>query len=70
MAKKLSYDSAFAELNQILESLQAQETGLDEMSEKLKRAAELSTFCKERLRTIEAEIEKSSLSIQQDSSDA
>ena len=58
MAKKMTYDSAYAELNDILASIQSDETGLDELSEKLKRAAELSAFCKSKLRSIEEEIEK------------
>jgi exodeoxyribonuclease VII small subunit len=58
MSKKMTYDSAFAELNKILTSLQNEETGLDELSDKLKRAAELSEFCKTKLRSIEADIEK------------
>ncbi len=58
MNKKLSFDAAYAELNQILISLQSDETSLDDLSAKLKRAAELSEFCKSKLRTIEAEIEQ------------
>lgn len=58
MNKKLTYDAAFAELNQILADLQSDETGLETLSIKLKRAAELSEFCKEKLRSIEADIEK------------
>jgi exodeoxyribonuclease VII small subunit len=58
MSKKLSYDSAYAELNKILASLQSDEVSLDEISDKLKRAAELSTFCKSKLRSIEEDLEK------------
>lgn len=58
MSKKLNYDAAFNELNQILSDLQSEETGLDLLSEKLKRAAELTDFCKTKLRTIEDDIEK------------
>ena len=50
MSKKMTYDTAYAELNNILISLQSDETGLDDLSEKLKRAAELSEFCKSKLR--------------------
>lgn len=64
MAKKMTYDSAYAELNDILSSIQSDETGLDELSETLKRAAELSAFCKSKLRSIEEEIEKISPSSQ------
>jgi exodeoxyribonuclease VII small subunit len=64
MSKKMTYDTAYAELNNILISLQSDETGLDDLSEKLKRAAELSEFCKSKLRSIESDIEKVSPSEQ------
>jgi len=64
MSKKMTYDTAYAELNTILASLQSEETGLDDLSEKLKRAAELSEFCKSKLRSIEVDIEKISPSEQ------
>ena len=59
MAKKLNYDNAYEELQSILERLQSEEIGLDTLSQEIKRAAELVTFCKEKLRTIEAEIDES-----------
>ncbi|MFN8337578.1 MAG: exodeoxyribonuclease VII small subunit [Saprospiraceae bacterium] len=58
MSKKMTYDTAFAELNKILVALQSDETGLDDLSEKLKRAAELAEFCKTKLRSIEDDLEK------------
>lgn len=64
MSKKMTYDTAYAELDNILISLQSDETGLDDLSEKLKRAAELSEFCKSKLRSIESDIEKVSPSEQ------
>ena len=54
----MTYDTAFAELNKILVALQSDETGLDDLSEKLKRAAELAEFCKTKLRSIEDDLEK------------
>ena len=64
MSKKMTYDTAYAELDNILISLQSDETCLDDLSEKLKRAAELSEFCKSKLRSIESDIEKVSPSEQ------
>ncbi|MBK8514980.1 MAG: exodeoxyribonuclease VII small subunit [Saprospiraceae bacterium] len=64
MNKDLTYDSAYSELNEILAALQSEETGLDQLSEKLKRAAELTEFCKTKLRSIEMDIEKISPSEQ------
>lgn len=54
----MTYDVAYAELNRILADIQSDETGLDDLSEKLKKAAELSEFCKNKLRSIEDDIEK------------
>jgi exodeoxyribonuclease VII small subunit len=58
MSKKLTYDDAILELNKILNSLQSEETGLDKISILVKRAAELSEYCKTKLREIEEDIEK------------
>jgi exodeoxyribonuclease VII small subunit len=59
--KNMTYDAAYAELNNILSSLQKEDVSLDELSDKLKRAAELSDFCKTKLRSIEEDIEKISV---------
>ncbi len=56
--KNMTYDAAYAELNTILSSLQMEDVSLDDLSDKLKRAAELSDFCKAKLRSIEDDIEK------------
>lgn len=44
-----------AELQQIVQELQEQAVNMDELSEKVKRSAELLTFCREKLRKTEAE---------------
>ena len=54
----MTYDTALAELNDILRSLQSDEAGLDHLGQQLKRAAELTEFCKKALRSLEADIEK------------
>lgn len=59
--KNMTYDAAYAELNYILSSLQKEDVSLDDLSDKLKRAAELSDFCKTKLRSIEEDIEKISV---------
>lgn len=56
--EELSYDSALAELNQILENLQGGKTGLDSLTTQLARARELTLFCKNRLRDIEKDMEQ------------
>jgi exodeoxyribonuclease VII small subunit len=58
MSKKITYDAAYAELSQILNTLQDEDTSLDELSTLLKRANELADYCKTKLRSIEEEIEK------------
>lgn len=52
------YDRAFEELKGILEALQQDEIGVDALAEKVKRAAELITFCGDRLRKAEGEVQK------------
>ncbi|MCE2789295.1 MAG: exodeoxyribonuclease VII small subunit [Saprospiraceae bacterium] len=58
MSKKLNYDQAFAELNYILQKIQSEDVGLEELSTTLKRANELAEFCRIRLRNIEEDIQK------------
>ena len=53
-----TYESAFAELQQIVRDLQDEAVGIDELSAKIARAAELVRFCRERLRMTEEEIGK------------
>jgi exodeoxyribonuclease VII small subunit len=57
MSKKFSYDSAIKELNQIIESIQNDEIGLDQLGEMIKRANELVGKCKTKLREVDAQIE-------------
>lgn len=56
--EQLTYESAFAELQQIVRDLQDEAVGIDELSAKIARAAELVRFCRERLRMTEEEIGK------------
>lgn len=53
-----TYESAFAELQQIVRDLQDEAAGIDELTVKIARAAELIRFCRERLRMTEEEIGK------------
>ena len=54
------YDAAFGELKTILEALQQDEIGVDELAQKVKRAAELIAFCGDRLRKAEGRGSKGS----------
>jgi len=56
--EQLSYESAFAELQQIVRDLQDETVSIDELTTKIARAAELIGFCRERLRMTEEEVAK------------
>lgn len=52
-----NYESAFAELQQILQALQDESVGIDDLTAKIARANELIRFCRERLRMTEEEVQ-------------
>jgi len=52
----LNYESAWAELQQIVLALQNGSIGIDELSTQIERASELVSFCRERLRETEAAV--------------
>ena len=54
--KKQTYDSAIKELKEIVEALQQGSIGVDELSGKIKRAAELIRFCRDKLRQTEGDV--------------
>lgn len=56
--EKFSYNAAVAELEQILRALQSENTDIDAMVEKTRRAAELIRACRERLTATDAELQK------------
>lgn len=56
--KKTSYNEAFAELQQILEKIENGALDVDELTEQVKKAAELIKLCKGKLFETESEIEK------------
>lgn len=49
MPKKQSYTEAFAELQQIVNEIENDETGIDLLDIKIKRAADLLKICKDKL---------------------
>jgi len=55
--KKFSYNAAMQEVEQILASLEKNNTDVDEMSQKVKRATELLQACKQKLYQADAEIQ-------------
>ncbi|MFN4079757.1 MAG: exodeoxyribonuclease VII small subunit [Saprospiraceae bacterium] len=52
------FDSAYAELQAILEDIQNENTPLETLETKIARAGELIAFCKERLRAAGEAVEK------------
>jgi exodeoxyribonuclease VII small subunit len=54
----LTYESAYAELQQIVQDLQGEMVGIDDLALKIERAQELIRFCRERLRQVETEVGK------------
>ena len=61
MAKKktLTYSSALEELQGIMDRVENNEVDIDDLSDLVKRANELTKFCEERLKKVEGELDKS-----------
>jgi len=57
-SKQISYSRALNELEKIVSEIESEETDLDVLSEKVKRAAHLIKFCKARLRSTEEDVKK------------
>ncbi|MCK9311092.1 MAG: exodeoxyribonuclease VII small subunit [Bacteroidales bacterium] len=55
--KKFLYNAAMQEVEQILASLEKNNLDVDEMSQKVKRAAELLQACKQKLYQVDTEIQ-------------
>lgn len=58
MSKNISYTEAFEELQQIVSDIEQGEISVDELSAKVKRAAELIAICKEKLTTTGEDVNK------------
>ena len=56
--RELTYETAYAELQQIIQDLQGELVGIDDLAMKIARAQELIRFCRERLRQTEEEVGK------------
>ena len=57
-AKQMSYSRALNELEKIIAEIESEETDLDVLSEKVKRAASLIKLCRLKLRSTEEEVKK------------
>ncbi|MFT4204968.1 MAG: exodeoxyribonuclease VII small subunit [Chitinophagaceae bacterium] len=58
MAENINYTEAFQELQDIVAAMEDGDIGLDELSEKVRRAAVLIKVCKDKLTTTEEDVQK------------
>ena len=58
MSKNINYTEAFEELQEIVSEIEQGEISVDELSAKVKRAAELIKICKTKLTTTEEDVNK------------
>lgn len=56
MSKTITYAEAIEELETIVSEIENASIGVDELSEKVKRAAELIKFCRSKLTATEKEV--------------
>lgn len=54
----MTYKEAITEIEAILKSLREEQNNIDTLSERVARATELITFCREKLRKAEADVNK------------
>lgn len=58
MEENLSYTDAFSELQTIVQEIEEGEISVDELSEKVKRAAFLLKICRQKLTATEEDVNK------------
>lgn len=56
MKKEILYTEAITELEEIVSSIENEDVNVDELSVKVKRAAELINICKDKLQNTEEEV--------------
>lgn len=56
--KKISYNEAMAEIEEILEKIESEELDVDDLAEKVKRVSVLLKICKDKLTKTNEEVEK------------
>jgi len=56
--KKISYQEAITELETIVREIERESIPVDELADKVKRATELISVCRVRLKTTEADVQK------------
>ncbi|KIC89606.1 exodeoxyribonuclease VII small subunit [Flavihumibacter sp. ZG627] len=58
MENHLTYESAYAELQEIATEIENETITVDQLAQKLNRAANLIEFCQAKLRSTETEVNK------------
>ncbi|MCU0385971.1 MAG: exodeoxyribonuclease VII small subunit [Flavihumibacter sp.] len=58
METPLTYEAAYAELQEIVTALENETISVDELALKVKRATQLVEFCQQKLKSTEAELDK------------
>ena len=58
MSKDPTYGEAMAEIEDILQKIESDELDVDELTEKVRRVANLLDLCRKKLKTTESEIQK------------
>jgi exodeoxyribonuclease VII small subunit len=58
MNKKMTYNEAISEIEEILDKIQNEELDVDELTEKVKRVSALLKLCKEKLKNTNEEVIK------------
>ncbi|RAJ76524.1 exodeoxyribonuclease VII small subunit [Chitinophaga dinghuensis] len=56
MSEALTYENAYRELQEIAEEIEMETVSVDLLAEKVKRAALLISFCQQKLRATETEV--------------
>ena len=69
MSKSITYAQAIAELETIVSEIENASIGVDELSEKVKRAAELIRFCRNKLTSTEKEVNSILKSLEDESAE-
>jgi len=57
-SRQMTYSLALTELEQIISEIESEEINVDVLTEKVRKAAYLIKFCKDRLRNTEDEVKK------------
>lgn len=58
MAEKLTYESAYAELKQIVADIEDEEVTVDLLADRVKRASELIKYCQTKLRSTDDAVQQ------------